>query len=164
MRGDHALWRVLALAALAVGALGAAPAGGDGEGLTREQYIRRATRHCKTLKEASDELQLAQAPGATGRRVARYLRQAARKLGDLVDGFRKLDPPRAIEEAAEQLIDVLDGYAEGLETLAGRVKRGQTFRVALERNQDLVTSLNSAAQRATNLVTRLGLTGCLLPT
>ena len=59
---------------------------------------------------------------------------------------------------------MLDGYAEGLDTLADRVKRGQTFRVALQKNQDLVTRLNGIAERATGLVTRLGLTGCLLPT
>lgn len=154
----------ITLTGLGIG-LGMAPAhGGDGDGLTRQEFTERATKQCEKLLDASNELRKAQAPGATGNRVAKFLHRAADGLGKLVDGFDRLNPPPKLEADTDDLVDVLAGYADGLDTLADRVKRGQTFRVALEKNGDLVARLNGIAERATGLVTRLGLTGCLLPT
>ena len=165
MRGSHAATRLLAAGLVAFCALGASFAGGDdGERLTKAEFVARATKHCDKLLDASNDLRKAEAPGATGNRVAKFLHKAADGLGNLVEGFDALDPPKKLEADTEELVDVLDGYAEGLDMLADRVKRGQTFRVALEKNQDLVSRLNGIAERATGLVTRLGLTGCLLPT
>lgn len=173
MRGSTAAVRLLstglvALLAIgamgAMGAMGAAYAGGDDERLTKVEYVKRATKQCEKLLDASNELRKAQAPGATGNRVAKFLHRAADKLGKLVDGFDALNPPPKLEADTDELVDVLAGYADGLDTLADRVKRGQTFRVALEKNGDLVARLNGIAERATGLVTRLGLAGCLLPT
>jgi len=164
MRGSQAASRLLAAGLVACCAFGATFAGADDGGrLTKSEFVERATKQCDRLLDASNELTNAQAPGATGRRVARYLRRAADELGELVEAFDELEPPRRLEADTDELVDVLDGYAEGLDALADRVKRGQTFRVALEKNQDLVTRLNGSAQRATEVVTRLGLTGCLLP-
>ncbi len=159
--------RLLGVGLVACAALLALPGAaraGDDERLTRAQYVEQATEHCDELAAASAELQKAQAPGATGKRVAKYLRRAATGLERLVDGFDGLAAPPKLADDNEELVDVLDSYADGLDALADRVKRGQTFEVALQRNQDLVTRLNSIAGRATGLVTRLGLTGCLLPT
>jgi hypothetical protein len=154
----------IALSGLGIG-LGMAPAhGGDDERLTRAQYVKRATKQCEKLLDASNELRKAQAPGATGNRVAKFLHRAADGLDQLVDGFDALNPPAKLEADTDELVDVLAGYADGLDTLADRVRRGQTFRVALEKNGGLVARLNGIAERATGLVTRLGLTSCLLPT
>jgi hypothetical protein len=165
MRGSHAATRLLAAGLVAFCALGASFAGGDdGERLTKAEFVARATKHCDKLLDASNDLRQAQAPGATGRRLTNFLHTAADGLGDLVEGFDALHPPKKLEADTEELVDVLDGYAEGLDTLADRVKRGQTFRVVLEKNPDLVSRLIVSAERATGLVTRLGLTGCLLST
>jgi hypothetical protein len=166
MRGSTAAVRLLAsgvVACIAIGATAAVAGAGD-ERLTRREYVQRATKQCDKLLAASNQLAKAQAPGAKGKRVAKFLHRAADGLGRLVDGFDGLHPPEALEAETDELVDVLAGYAEGLDSLADRVKRGQTLRVALEKNQDLVARLNGIAERATGLVTRLGLTGCLLPT
>lgn len=155
--------RLLATGLVAFLTIGATYAGGDGDRLTRAQYLERAGKQCDKLHDASNELGKAQAPGATGKRVTRYLHKAADRLGDLVDGFDGLTPPQKLEADHDELVDVLEGYAEGLDTLADRVKRGQTMRAALEKNQDLVARLNGIAERSTALVTELGLTRCLLP-
>jgi hypothetical protein len=163
MRGSTAAARLVAIALVALMALGGTAFAGGGDRLTREQYVKRAEKECGKLLAASGELAKAQAPGAAGKRVARYLHRAADGLGKLVDGFDDLEPPAKLEADHDQLVDVLDSYAEGLDTLAERVKRGQTFRVLLEKNPDTVTRLNGIAERATGLVTSLGLAGCLLP-
>src|SRR5262245_51175398 len=149
MRGSHAAVRLLAAGLVAFCALGASVAGGDdGERLTKAQFVARAEKHCDKLLDASNELRKAQAPGATGTRVTKYLHKAADGLGNLVEGFDSLNPPKSLEADTEELVDVLDGYAEGLDTLADRVKRGQTLRVALEKNQDLVSRLNKTDRKS----------------
>jgi hypothetical protein len=149
-------------AAVVTAALAASCGGGDEPRLSRTQYTKRASEHCATLKEASTRKRLAQSPGATGATVSKSLRGAADGLRDLVRGFRGLTPPAALERDADELVRILDEYADGLDDLAGDVGPNQTLGDASAAHPDQIDHLNAIANRATGLVTRLGLTDCLL--
>lgn len=135
---------------------------GESERLSGTEYRKRAGDHCATLEDASNELRKAQSPDRTGRDVARYLRRAADGLRDLVQSLDGLSPPETFEADADQLVSSLDEYAEGLDGLADRVRPGETLQATFDRHAKLVTRLNGVASRATGLVSRLGLTGCIL--
>ena len=130
--------------------------------LNAAQYRSRAGAHCQTLKDASVELRRAQVPSATGPEVRKYVHSAADRLRELVRRLDDLEPPRTLAADAGKLVRLLDGYADGLDTLARRVGPTDTLMVAFRKNQDLVERLNQDAADATTLVTRLGLTDCLL--
>lgn len=147
--------------ASAVGVLAVACGGGT-ERLSAREYRSKASARCEQLKDAGDELRRAQEPSAVGATVARFLDRAADRLRDLVRGLDDLEPPRASERDAAELLDLLDEYAAGLDELAGRVSPGDTLGRTFEQNQELVQRLNGVAGEATTLVTRLDLTGCIL--
>jgi len=135
----------------------------DGEPRLRaSEYRTRASAHCQTLKDASTELRKAQVPSATGTTVERYVHRAAERLRDLVHSLDALEPPRALERDADELVDLLDGYADGLDRLSTRVGPDDTLIETFEKNPRLVERLNRDAREATALVTRLELSGCLL--
>jgi hypothetical protein len=136
--------------------------GGDESRLSRAQYTKRASEHCKTLEEASTRKRLAQAPDATGATVSRSLRGAADGLRDLVDGLEGLTPPEAYARDADELVRILGEYADGLDDLAADVGPQQTLGDASAAHPNRIDHLNGIADRATGLVTRLGLTDCLL--
>jgi hypothetical protein len=147
--------------AIGIAALGGA-CGGGADGLSASAYRSKASTQCSRLKDASDELAKAQAPGATGATVTKFLHGAADGLRDLVEGLDGLEPPEALQSDADDLVNLLDEYAGGLDELADRVRSGDTLRATFERNAKLVRRLNGAAAQATTLVTRLQLTGCIL--
>jgi hypothetical protein len=153
---------VVAGATAAVMLLAASCGGGDESRLSRAQYTKRASEHCTTLKEASTRKRLAQAPDATGPTVSKSLREAADGLRDLVGGLDGLTPPAAYEGDADELVRILDEYAGGLDDLAADVGPRQTLGDASAAHPKQIDHLNAIANRATGLVTRLGLTDCLL--
>jgi hypothetical protein len=157
----RALARRTVAVALVVGPLAVA-CSDDPTRLSASQYRTRAGEHCQTLKDASEELRRAQAPGATGRTVRKYVHGAADELRVLVQHLDDLDPPRALERRADRLVELLAGYADGLDTLATRVGPDDTLTATFQKHQQLVQRLNHDAADATALVTRLGLTDCLL--
>lgn len=151
------------LAALAcVVAVGLAACGGSEQRLTKAEYDRKANAECATLQQASEELAKAQEPGAVGAVVTAHLGAAADRLRDLVDALEELSPPEAVEDEVERLLDVLDQYADRLEDLGGLAGPDQTLQAVLDANTDEVVALNELAQRSSNLVETLGLTGCML--
>jgi len=149
-------------AAGVVAAVLASCGGGDESRLSRAQYTKRASEHCATLEEASTRKRLAQAPGATGATVSKSLHEAADGLRDLVRGLDGLTPPEALEGDADELVRILDEYADGLDALADDIGPRQTLGDASATHPDQIDHLNAIADRATGLVTRLGLTACLL--
>jgi hypothetical protein len=153
---------LLVLGAAAVAVLAGCGGGDDGPRLSRAAYTEQANAECTKLKQASDDLQLAQAPGATGAKVSDYLERAADGLAGLADGLDSLTPPAAIESDADDLGAALADYGDGLESLAGKVGKNETFADALDANQPLVRRLNTIAERATRLVGKLGIDGCQL--
>lgn len=156
----------LALVAVAVAAVFVAGLAGcgadDGPRLSRAEYTKRANAECVTLARASNDLQKAQETGATGSKVSDYLTQAAAGLHDLAAGLDALRPPEAIEADADELGAALADYGAGLQSLADKVGRDDTFQTALTANQKLVRQLNDTADRATGLVAKLGIDGCQL--
>ena len=151
------------VAALAIGLLAVACAG-SAERLSVPEYRKRASTHCETLEDASNELRKAQQPSATGKTVTQFLHRAADRLRDLVQGLDGLEPPAALETDADELVGLLDDYADGLDELADSVGPGDTLVATFEKNTQLVQRLNGVAGNATSLVTRLELTGCMLAT
>jgi hypothetical protein len=148
--------------ALGIAALGGACGGGGADPLSASGYRSKASTQCAQLKDASDELAKAQAPGATGATVKRFLHGAAARLRDLVEGLDGLEPPESLRSDADDLVNLLDEYAGGLDELADRVRSGDTLAATFDRNAQLVQRLNGAAAQATTLVTRLQLAGCIL--
>ena len=131
--------------------------------LTRPAFQRRANAECGVLKAASEEFAKAQAPTAVGDDVARYLRAGAGELKKLVEQVDKLAPPENMQNGVDELLRELQDYADGLETLADRTGKGQSFQDVLDENPKVVGRLNKGAGRATTLVAELGLIGCVLP-
>jgi len=163
MGSMHGARVALVVAAAAVFVAGSAGCGGDdGPRLSRAEYTKRANAECVTLGRASNDLQRAQAPGATGSKVSDYLTQAADGLHDLADGLDGLRPPEAIAADADKLGAALADYGAGLQSLADEVAPDDTFQTALSANQKLVRQLNDIAQRATVLVAKLEIDGCQL--
>ncbi len=142
--------------------LAASCGGSDETRLSRAQYTKRAGAHCATLREASTRKRLAQAPDARGATVSTSLREAADGLRDLVTGLDGLTPPEALEGDADELVRILREYADGLDDLAADVGPQQTLGDASSSHPKQIDHLNAIADRATGLVTRLGLTDCLL--
>jgi hypothetical protein len=131
--------------------------------LTRANFQQRANDECGTLQKASEQFAKAQAPGAQGEDVARYMHSGADELRRLVDRLAGLAPPEEMEEDVDALLEVLGDYADGLDRLADRVGAEQTFQDVLQESPAIVRKLNRLAERATNLVAVLGLVGCVLP-
>lgn len=154
--------RVVTGVIVAVAVLATSCGGGDESRLTRAQYTKRASAHCKTLEEASARKRLAQAPDATGATVSKSLHDAAEGLRDLVAGLDGLTPPEAHEGDADELVGILAEYADGLDDLAADVGPQQTLGDASAAHPKQIDHLNTIANRATGLVARLGLTDCLL--
>ncbi len=146
-----------------VGALGAtACGGGGGARLGEGAYRKQAGAQCTKLAAASEELGLAQAEGAAGEEVQGYVEGAADGLREMTEALGSLRPPEALESDADDLIELLDDYADGLDDLASRVEPGQGLTDALNAAPELVARLNRFSERATNLVVTLGLDGCRL--
>jgi hypothetical protein len=162
MGGRHARGLLVLLSLTIGGLVVAACGGGDETRLSRARFDERANQECATLGVASESLRKAQEPGAEGAAVTKHLKAAATKLGVLVDELDDLAPPESIESDVDELVDVLRQYADGLETLGESAEDGQTFRDVLSANSDQVTKLNDLAQRSSNLVQALGLSGCML--
>jgi uncharacterized phage infection (PIP) family protein YhgE len=153
----------LGLAAVLVVVLGAALAAcGGGDRLSSAAYVRRANTECANLEQASEDLARAQTAGATGEQVREYLNRAANGLADLAEGLEALAPPAAIEDDAAALGSALADYGDGLRTLASEVGPNQTFTDTLNAHQAIVRKLNALAERATELVSTLGIDGCQL--
>ena len=136
---------------------------GGGPTLSRAGFQRRANRACASLQQASDAFAKAQAPGAQGNDVAKYLRAGANELRDLVDRVGELAEPDEMEDAVSRLLDLLGKYADGLDTLASRTGSQQTFQDVLQESPRVVSRLNTLAGKATTVVAELGLVGCVLP-
>jgi hypothetical protein len=144
-----------------VGAVGCG-GGGGAKPLSRAEFTKRAEAECAVLGNASNELAKAQRPSSVGKTVAAFVRGSAEGLRKFVSGFEGIPPPTAIEKDASDLVSVLGKYADGLDSLADNVKSGQTFQEALQANGTIVDRLNSDAGRATNIVIKLELAGCVL--
>ena len=163
MGSMHGARVALVVAAAAVFVAGSAGCGGDdGPRLSRAEYTKRANAECVTLGRASNDLQRAQAPGATGSKVSDYLTKAGAVLSGLADGLDGLRPPAGIEADAESLGTALADYGEGLRSLADIVGSDDTFPAALNANPRLVRRLNNIAARAAALVAKLEIDGCQL--
>jgi hypothetical protein len=161
MSGPGAIAHGVIAVALAVGVVVAA-CGGEKTRLSASEYRRQAGESCETLKDASTELAKAQEASATGPKVTRYVGAASDRLRDLVGQLDGLDPPRALAHDAGRLVDLLGGYASGLDQLARKVGPRDTLTDTFRKNQRLVTKLNRDAGAATALVAKLRLTDCLL--
>lgn len=144
-----------------VGAVGCG-GGDDAKPLSRAEFTKRAEAECAVLGKASNELGKAESPNSVGKTVAAFVRGSAEGLRSFVSGFERIPPPAAIEKDASSLASVLGKYADGLESLADKVKPGQTFQDALQANGKIVDRLNSYAGKATNIVIKLELAGCVL--
>jgi hypothetical protein len=136
--------------------------GGDAKPLSRAEFTKRAETKCAVLGQASTELGKAESASSVGKTVAAFVRGSARELRKFVGDFDSIPPPVAIEKDAGELVSVLGKYADGLDSLADNVKSGQTFQEALQANGKIVDRLNSYAGRATNIVIKLDLAGCVL--
>ena len=149
------------VALVIVGAVGCG--GGDSaKPLSRTEFTKQAEAKCADLGQASTELGKAESPSSVGKTVASFLHGSADELRKFVSGFDNITPPTAIEKDASELVSVLGSYADGLDSLADKVKSGQTFQEALQANGKIVDRLNSYAGRATNIVIKLELAGCVL--
>jgi len=148
--------------AVCLGALTLAACGGGGERLSRPAFDREANEACVTLQDASESLRRAQEPDAVGADVTEHVASAAGHLRDLVDALGELTPPAAIESDVDDLLDVLEQYADRLEDLGERAGPQQTLQEVLDANSEAVAALNDLAQRSSNIVQKLGLTGCML--
>lgn len=137
--------------------------GGGGPQLTRADFQQKADKECKSLQKASDAFARAQAPGAKGDDVAKYLRAGANELRDLVKHVDELEPPDEMQGGVDQLLKLLSEYADGLDTLANRTGSQQTYQEALHESSKTVEHLNTIATKASTQVARLGLIACILP-
>jgi hypothetical protein len=144
--------------------VGAAGCGGgdNAKPLSQAAFTKRAEAECAVLGRASSELGKAENPNSVGKTVVAFVRGSAKGLRKFVSGFESIPPPTAIEKDASSLVSVLGKYADGLDSLADNVKSGQTFQQALQANGKIVDRLNSYAGRATNIVIKLKLAGCVL--
>jgi len=148
------------LACVAVVAFAAC--GGGEQRLSAAEYERRANEECATLEEASEALRKAQEPDAVGAEVTEHLGTAADRLRELVDALGELTPPEAIEGEVDDLLDVLEQYADRLDALGESAGANQSLQAVLDANTDEVVALNELAQTSSNLVETLGLAGCML--
>ena len=167
MSAGRTRWRARCIGGFVlVGALGVSACGGgggsDGPKLSRTAFLERANTECATLKHASEALAKAEDPSTTGVAVSTFMRLASDKLRRLVREVDGLVPPDALAGDVDSLLSLLDHYAGGLTTLAGRVEPGATFQQTLEANATLVDRLNGDADHATNLAATIGLVGCIL--
>lgn len=142
--------------------VGALACGGGGTPLSRAAYVRQAGRECATLQRVSDELAGAQRRDATGAEVRDYLGAAADGIRGLASSLDDLEPPTALERDAQALSDTLEHYGEGLDTLADRVRPGDTLAATLGSSQRVVRRLNDLSGRAARLVAELGIDECRL--
>lgn len=140
-----------------------APACSGGKRLTRADFQERANKECGSLQKASDEFAKAQAPGASGTDVAKYLHAGAEELRKLVDRLDRLAPPSEMEDGVDDLLELLSDYADGLDKLSDRSGSQQTFQDVLHESSGTVKRLNNLAERASTTVAELGLIGCILP-
>lgn len=144
-----------------IGAVGCG-GGDDAKPLSKAEFTKQAEAKCAVLGQASTELGKAESPSSVGKTVAAFMRGSAEELRKFVSGFDSISPPVAIEKDASELVSVLGKYADGLDSLADNVKAGQTFQEALQANGKIVDRLNSYAGRATTVVIKLDLAGCVL--
>jgi tetratricopeptide (TPR) repeat protein len=160
MRRQRRSGVLVALACVAVVVFAAC--GGSEERLSTAEYERQANEECATLEEASEALRKAQEPDAVGAEVTKHLGTAADRLRELVDALGELTPPEAIEGEVDDLLDVLEQYADRLDELGESARANQTLQEVLDANTDEVLALNELAQTSSNLVETLGLAGCML--
>ena len=144
-----------------VGAVGCG-GGSDAKPLSRAEFTKQAEAKCAVLGQASTELGKAESASSVGKTVQKFVRGSASELRKFVSGFESITPPVAIEKDASELVSVLGNYADGLDSLADNVKSGQTFQEALQANGKIVDRLNTYAGRATSIVIKLNLAGCVL--
>jgi hypothetical protein len=151
-----------ALAVLVAVAVAACSGGSGGAPLSRSAFLGKVNGECAALKQASDDFAKAQSPSATGTRVASLLKKAAARLRSLAGEMSGVTPPDALSRKFDTLVSVLRSYADGLDTLAGKVRSGQTLQDTLNANAALVSKLNKFSDQATTTVADLGLTRCIL--
>ena len=144
-----------------VGAVGCG-GGDDAKPLSQVEFTKQAETKCAVLGQASTELGKAESASSVGKTVEKFVRGSAVELRKFVSDFASLTPPASIEKDTSELVSVLGKYADGLDSLADNVKSGQTFQEALQANGKIVDRLNSYAGRATTIVIRLDLAGCVL--
>jgi hypothetical protein len=127
-----------------------------------EEFTNLANEECNALREASDAFRKAQDPTFQGEEVTRHVDQVANRLRELVGNLDELGAPEALDADVQELLEVLEEYADGLEALGEQTGPNQTFQVVLEEHTEEVNRLNELSTRATELVGELGLAACIL--
>jgi hypothetical protein len=136
---------------LLLAAVALAGCGGDGERLTREEYVEQATAICARVEERVEALGEPQSP-AEVETLGRELRDA---LGDGLDELRELEPPEELAEPFERYLEAGDDVVEQLDRLTAAAADGD--RAGVER---AAAAGDELGRQAAELAATAAIPGC----
>jgi hypothetical protein len=148
---------VIAVALLAACGGGGGPAG---KPLTDAQLVARVDAECVQLAAAGNDLVAAQDPSAQGAQLSGYLHSAARVLRTHVHNIGQLVPPTNLQGQVSHFVSLLTSYADQLDALAARTRRGDTYEALLTHSGSLVSSLNNLSDQANKIADKLNFKDC----
>ncbi len=147
--------RAVALA-LVVFSLGAAACGSDGGRLSAREFTRRAAATCSRAdrRATAVELPALDRPGAAGA-MSRVIDVERDALSDL----HTLKPPKALAAAVDEWLATVDQLVVEAEFLRESLRHGDGHLA-----QSIAIRAARLSLRSQVLATRLGVTGCTVPT
>jgi hypothetical protein len=140
--------------------LAACGGGSSGPTLTRAQLVTHVNDECLKLQQASTDLQNAQDPNAKGSTVAHYLHAGASQLRIHAEAIGNLAAPAALTSQLSRFVSLLERYSDGLDSLANRTRKNETYNALLMRSTAQVNSLNSISDQANHIAANLNFNDC----
>ncbi len=92
--------------------------------------------------------------------MSKYLHAAASQLRARVGDIAKLVPPANLASQVATFVSVLDNYADQLDALANRVRRGETYEALLSRSGSQVSALNGLSDQSNKIAAKLNFKDC----
>lgn len=121
------------------------------EGLSKEEYIRRADAICEEAEKQTEQIQPPRTPDA----LAEFVDEAERITGDLLADLRELEPPEEGRETIDSLLARIEDALGFLPELKEAAEERAAGRV-----RELGEELQQASSEANDLAQEYGLQVC----
>ena len=133
----------------------AACGGGEDEGLSTKEYRAEAKKICQNAQKSTEGI--AQPTKSTNQAIITYLNDLLKVNEKTTDEFSKLDPPKDLQKAHDNVLTSNKKSVAEVERLVGELESGKKAQDVFKASQ---ARLQSATQAANEAIKGLGVPEC----
>jgi hypothetical protein len=147
--------RRLILPSLLALSMSLAACGGGDEGLSQKEYRAEAKKICQNAQKSTEGI--AQPTKATNPAIIAYLNDLLKVNEKTTQQFQKLDPPKKLENAHEEVLSSNKKSVAEVQRLVDQLEAGKKAETVFKASQ---TRLQQATQAANEAIKGLGVPEC----